>query len=380
MSIPSGRYVTTFFDHLVIGAPTFNGVHSPHRTIWSDLYNFSQWIPNSDNEADGYTHSEYERADDIVKGVTGLAHFGEMLLIFTPSCIYAMEYTGLPRVVRVAPLIKDFGNGLPYASAELHNSVVWCDVHHGSFFAFRGQGPENIGQPIADYFFADVTNDSAWLRLTKAVVDRKHHEVMWLYCSKANTSGGYDKAVVYDYTNNAWSTRYVEDISAIGMLNKRAKAVNAFTGMINSNTTIVNEASASGEQLADVVAGKYLARTALSTDTEAQLDDQDAPVLETGDLIYGSLQTIKEVSSLWIDADGSVFNGLLVSVSTREFIDDDVVYTTVGLWTKTLEERVLTFAPIVGRILRYKFVPVLPVRDFVFRGFEDNVFNVNSSR
>ena len=376
MSIPSGRYVRVFFDHLVIGAPTYRGSDMPHKTMWSDLYNFSQWVPDSSNEADSYTHSEFQRGDDIVRGITGLAHFGEMLLIFTPSCIYAMEYTGLPRVMRVHPFIKDFGNGLPYASAELHSSVVWCDVHHGSFFAFRGEGPEDIGKPIADYFFNDVSNESSELMLTKALVSRKYHEVAWHYVSKVSPDGGYDKAVVYDYVNNAWAVRTLTDVSAIGMWNKRGLTVNEMTDLVDDVDTIVNESEDSGEQLADVVAGKYVGRHELSSDTEASLDAQSAPVLETGDLLYGSMQTIKEVSSIWIDASTAV----RVEVSAREFIDDTVNYVHVGTWTKNLAERVLTFAPIVGRILRYRFTPITPVRNFVFRGFEDNVFSVDSSR
>lgn len=378
LPVPSGRYVSVFYDHLVIGAPTYKGLYMPNKTMWSGLYDFAAWDPASNNEADSYTHSEFERGDDIVRGVTGQAHFADMLLIFTPSCVYAMQYTGLPRVMRVSPLIKDFGNGLPYAVAELHNSVVWCDVHHGSFYAFRGQGPEDIGKPIADYFFADVANDSEKLRLTKAVVDRRNHEVLWLYMSRATTSLAYDKAIVYDYANNAWSIRTVNDISAVGLLNKRGKAVNEFTEFIDDVDDIVDQAEDSGDQLREVVAGTYLARAELSTDTEASLDDQDAPVLETGDLLYGGAQTIKEVSSLWIDAEAS--NGLKVEVSTREFVDDEVIYVTVGVWTKLLAERVLTFQPQIGRILRYRFTPIEPVRNFVFRGFEDNVFNVSATR
>lgn len=384
MDVPSGRYVTVFFDHLVLGAPTYKGIFTPERTIWSHLKEFSMWDPHTASEADAYTHSEYERGDDIVKGVTGFAHYGEMLLIFTPSCIYAMQYVGLPRVMRVTPLIKDFGCGLPFAVAELSNSCVWCDVHHGSFFAFRGEGPENIGSPIASYFFGDVSNDTAWLRLTKAVVDRKNHEVLWLYHSKAATSQIYDKAIVYDYFNNAWSTRLIDGITALGLLNKRSLAVDDYEGVVDDDDSYINETEDSGEQLASIVATSVattntLLRTEITDDTIAATI-LSAPVLETRDLLYGSQQSIKEVSSIWLDADADIFNGVKVEISAREFVDDDVEYVNVGIWTKSLQERILTFAPQVGRILRYRFTPIPPVSGFVLRGFEDNVVNVGSSR
>jgi hypothetical protein len=381
MPVPSGRYVTVFFDHLVIGAPMYKGVFMANKTMWSHVNDFSTWDPDSSNEADTYTHSEFERADDIVRGVTGLARFGEIQLIFTPSCVYGMEYTGLPRVMRVAPLIRDYGNGLPYAVAELSNACIWCDIHNASFFAFRGEGPEDIGKPIASHFFDDVSNSTEWLRLTKSVINRKRHEVAWLYHSKtAASSVVYDKAIVYDYLANRWSTLDADGVTTIGLFNKRVHSINENTQFVNDDDRVVNLTEDSGEQLAEVAASDKLLRVEVPADSEASLKSQSAPVLETGDMMYASAQTIKEVSSLWIDADADVFNGVLVGISAREFIDDEVVWTTVGLWTKQLEERVLTFQPVVGRILRYRFVPVLPVRGFVFRGFEANVLDVGSSR
>jgi hypothetical protein len=190
----------------------------------------------------------------------------------------------------------------------------------------------------------------------------------------------YDKAIVYDYLANRWSTLDADGVTTIGLFNKRVHSINENTQFVNDDDRVVNLTEDSGEQLAEVAASDKLLRVEVPADSEASLKSQSAPVLETGDMMYASAQTIKEVSSLWIDADADVFNGVLVGISAREFIDDEVVWTTVGLWTKQLEERVLTFQPVVGRIVRYRFVPVLPVRDFVFRGFEDNVFNVNSSR
>ena len=381
MPVPSGRYVKVFFDHLVIGSPKMNGVWRPSAISWSHLYDFANFVPGTDSEADSYDFTEYQRSDDIVLGVSGMAHMGEQLLIFTPSSVHAMSYTGLPRVVRVAPVLRDVGCGLPYTVAELNNSVAWCDIHHGAFFMMRGQELKNIGATVSDEFFSELSTDRTWLTNTWCFVDRMEGEATWVY-RKDSLGGYFNRAIVFNYLTETWYRRSIDNVYSFARLGRRAKTISELTGKIDLQSGVIDDL---GNTTVDVgrIWGRETGmamRGEVSTDLDATLLSQEQPVLETGDLLYGSAQQMKTVSAITINATGTTFNGVQVEVSARERIDDTVTYTVVGTWTTSLAQRMLTFAPMAGKVLRYRFKPVLPVRGFVFRGYEDNVSNTGAHR
>src|SRR6266487_952757 len=60
LNAPSGRYVATWYDHLVVGVPTYKGQRYADRVTWSHLYDFSKWEPDATNDADHW-HGEARR-------------------------------------------------------------------------------------------------------------------------------------------------------------------------------------------------------------------------------------------------------------------------------------------------------------------------------
>ena len=387
--IPCGRYVSVFYDHLVVGAPTFRGTTMLNSVMWSHLYDFTDWQPRIGNEADKYDCTFMQRDDSVIDGVTGMqlmkAHtiggLIETMLIFTSSCVYAMSYTGLPRVVRVSPLIKDYGNGLLHATASLDDSVVWCDVNHGDFMVYRGQGPESIGGGIRTYFFNDLNTDSDLAQKTWSYVDRLNFEVVWVYVSNASATV-CDKAIAFNYSNKTWSVRDAPGLSAFGRVQRRAKIVEELTG-VNSAQTATNAKlarSADSQLLLWGTSSGYIQKVAGAGDT---MIGQTSVLLETGDLLYGSAQKVKEVSAITINATATVgFTGVVVEVCARESVDTAVTWFNAGVWTSTLPEKMLTFMPQAGKVLRYRFslATATAVRGFVFSGFEDNVRGSDANR
>lgn len=373
--IPSGRYVTIFFDHCVVAAPPTNR----NLIKWSGLYNYMRWTPSSDCEADSRQCTDYQRADDIVQGVTGVQHYKEILMVFTPSCIYAMQYVGLPRIIRIEPLVKDYGNGLPYATAELDDRVVWCDVHHRSFYAWRGQGPEDIGGPIAEWFFTRLSTTSAYAAKTVAVVDRANHEVAWWYVANAGTD--YNEAVVYNWASNVWSVRDLTNGErCFGRVYKRAKTTNELVGTINAQTGVCDALEQSSDALSAITgtssAKLFNEGSGLSITPAAQ----PQLLFETGDLLYGSATRVKEVHTMTLHVSGT-FTGIDVFVCGRERISTTVLYgTKVGTWTNSLDTKHLTFKPVTGKVLRYKFVVASGASGVVFHGYTDNITNADAIR
>lgn len=379
MAVPAGRYVRAFFDHLVVGAPTYRGITHLDRVMWSSLRDFAQWRPGTENEADSYICTEYQRMDSVLRGVTGVELLGDLCLIFTPSCIYGMQYAGLPRVMRVDPLVPDYGNGLLYATVALDGAVAWYDVHHAGFYIYRGQGPEPVGAGIDDYFAEDVS--STYAQDTYAYVDRLNNEVLWVYKSQ-ESSGEYDKAVAFNFRNKTWSVRSVENTHSFARVQKRAKTIAELSGTIEALTGTIEDLEQTSEEFLLLwgSANGVVLQEASSGDAVEDLLAADVPVMETGDLLYNVAGRVKEVHEITVNATASSWTGLQIEVSARESVDSSVAYVDVGTWTPTVAEKHLTFPTQAGKVLRYRFTGEGTVRDMVFSGFEANVINANASR
>ena len=369
-TVPAGRYCAVFFDHLVVVGLT----NDPNSIAWSDVNNYSDFIPRSDNEADFYVCTEHQRSDDFASGVTGVQMMGDSLLIFTPSCVYQMTYTGLPRVMHVRPLIKDVGNGLPHATAGLADSVVWFDIHHGSFFQFsQTEGLQNIGGPITEWFVAELSTDPAEAQEVFSFVDRESSEVGWQFIAD---DGGW-KAVVYNYSNKTWSTRTAPvPLHSYSLLPERALSCSELTAPLSSYLDTFAVWDASEEPAFKAQGG---ASTVYTTTFSGSPVMHDSVLMETGDLLYGTLEGVKEVSRIMLAAAGT-FTGIKVEVSARNAISDAVTYVNCGTWTPTTTEKALTFPAQAGRVLRYRFTPQGDVKNFVFYGYEDNVVQTRSRR
>ena len=394
--IPKGRYVAVFFDHVVVGAPIYNSVKKPWEIMWSDLHDYSNWTPGSDSEADSYICTEMQTGEEKVAGITGMINHKHMLLIFTERAVYAMRYVGLPRVVRVEPVILGFGNGLPYAVGTIDDKVAFIDTNHRQFYMIdvaRSFQPQAFGDPIVDYFFDDLSTTYDYSTRTYFYRDFEKNEAVWTYVSKASTTGAYDKAVAYNFSNNTWTVR-----DAVGEMcyldagyrarcadesyeyaSAREGTVTASTAADDSVLTLENFGRVWGSKLAEV----------LDDDTyytaEANIRGMSLPVIETGDLLFDAPREVKEVSDVVLSATAASFRGVKVEVSARKMVDSPVTFTEVGIWEPTIAQEKLTFAPKSGKVLRYRFTGVpasgkTQVRDLEMSIIDDNVNNVKASR
>lgn len=369
-SVPAGRYCTVFFDHVVVAGLVGNR----NVVAWSDVNNYAEFIPDSDNEADTFVCTEHQRIDDLATGITGIQHLGDSLLVFTPSCVYEMTYTGLPRVMHVRPLIKDVGNGLPYATAGLADSVVWFDIHHGSFFMYsQSSGLQNVGAAVSEYFVDTLTTSTANARLTFSFVDREASEVGWWFIGAGDTYN----AVVYNYTNKTWSVRTAPVyVNSHGVVPERAKTVSELTAAVSTYTGHVEDLDETGEGGHILHGGTTSLYKATFTGSPLT---HDAILVETGDMLFGTLEGMKEVSRIILAVAGT-HSGVKVEVSARDRISDTVTYVNCGTWNTTLPEKALTFPVQAGRVLRYRFTPQGDVKSFVFHGYEDNVVQTRARR
>lgn len=353
---PSGHYVEVFFEHVVVGRPIFNGTETPSRIQWSHLYNFDEWTPKTQTEADHFDCVEHQTDEGYV-GLTGLRRLGPMLCTYTPSAIYVTRYVGLPRVFVTDAVVQDYGNGLPWTLAAIDRAHFFIDVKEKSFFRFDGGEVTEIGRPIKDYFFGNLTTDQTLQLRTYAYVDPLYKEIHWVYVSSAS-SGAYDREVVFNYRAGTWWTGPVEDVWSFCKGARRSRTVDELTGTIDALSGVVDDLSNASDVLGRVYGSSNgrLLREEVSGDAKADLLEQEVPELETKDTYYGDLEAHKEVDSMVIHSKYVDAEGLEVYTASRKHIDDTVTLTALGqLWTPSLVEQKLSLPRISGRVFRYKF-------------------------
>jgi hypothetical protein len=392
-TIPAGKYVAVFFDHVVVGYSNYKGTIAPWDVMWSHLHDYNNWTPNTNSEADSYICTEFQTGEEQYPGVTGLLTWKDYCVIYTEGTVYAMFYTGFPRIVHVRPIILDYGNGLPYAVGHLNDTHAFIDTKHENFYALpnslRMGQPEAFGDPIKDYFFSDLNTDYDLRARTFAYKDREHMEAVWVYVSQAST-GAFDKAVAFNWENKTWSTRDVEAEESFCHAGRRAVCANEMIDPASEATyatTPADQTAASGETFGKVWGTRtaQVLREAVPTDlATALVSGPTEPVLETGDYLYGALSVIKELNRILINATASCWDGVKVEVSVRSTIDDPVAWREVGTWTPNAAQRFLTFNGCSGGVVRYRFtgaaVHQAHVRDMIFSAFEEHVSGFGATK
>jgi hypothetical protein len=303
---------------------------------------------------------------------------GSILMVFTADSIFALEYTGHPRIVRASAIdsLKGYGCGLKHSSLQYGDSVAWIDLGKQDFVVYRGQGPESIGNGIRDWFFHDINQDPDLAQKTWAYVDKGNDELVWVYIPVGETT--FKRAVAYNYKYKEWTARSVENINCAGLLYRRLKGVDELVGTCASLTgtcqdlgkTSVAEGSVWGSE------GGTILVEAGPSEPESGLLSQETPYLETGDFLFGSIQHVKETDEIALSSTKDI----VVEVSTRTHIDSPVTWMNVGTWEDDLSTYDLTFAGKDGRVMRFKFTPSTPSNGCEFSGFETNVLSVGAER
>lgn len=352
---PRGRYVEVWFDHLVVGGPIFPGEDAYNCVAWSHLNEWSNFTPDTDSEADRYVFTEYQREFDVVPGVTGVKKLGNACMVYTASSIFQMRYTGLPRVVRVDPIIQDFGNGFKYSLASVNGRHFFIDSIAKTFVMFTGIGIEIVGTQIAKYFFDSLNPDPFIQQRTWSYVDPRYREIWWVYVSK-DSPDEFDRAVVYNYAEKKWFVASVENIHCFAMtVDEGVLTCDQLTGTANNLLGICDKlGGASGEAIRLWGgANERLLVEETSDDTTTDLLNAEVPTLETGDQVFGGIQQVKEICDVALQCN---VPNIEVELAKRMNVDDPVAFKKVGVWNP-VKKPVLDLEKVADRVFRWRFRP-----------------------
>jgi hypothetical protein len=367
---PMARYLTTWYDHLVVAYPTENGQTHPNRVQWSDLYNFDTWTPVKGNEADHYDFVEWQSQDYPFTGVTGIGKLRGVLWVYTPTAIIPLQYVGLPKVIQVREegIVTRVGNTYPWTLVCLDNVHFFYDGFEKMFFAFDGQQPIPIGEPVRQYLLDNLNSDVDLASKMYAYVDTDNREIWWCFVSTAS-SGDFDKAVVFNYRYRRWFTASVENVMCFCSGTQETGPVSTLVSAVASQTGEVGDLGVSGtnQRLYGTDDGVVL-RDAVTADANESLLAQDDPVLESADFHFGDLRTIKETDAMILNAywtetgEGDINENAYIEVYAkgRNYLSEPVGWSGSelrGSWDLDLEDDKLNYkGSVVGRVLRYKFV------------------------
>jgi hypothetical protein len=376
--VPSARFITSWFDHLVVANCTFRGQYEPSKVRISDLYRPDVWTPTAENEADEFDMVISQSGKCDTTAITGLEKINDALFVYTPDCIYRLDYVGLPKVFQVRSVVEGYGN-------SFYNGLISNGTHHfffdakwKNFYQFDGSSlPISIGNDIVSYVeskidLAESAIIDGWF---SGFVNYDKTEITWTVTSSLSVK----LRLTYNWVSKSW---YVADGDTSGR-NTLWPSGGYLPGMINDELATIdsfslaysvdNYDSIKGLKKNDLIYGSSnMFREAQVGDTGTIL--ANPIILETKDYTT-DLQRVVEIDRITIHADYITSSGIDVYVSARNSIQSFLNYKKVGTWTKNTPDGIVSFKPMHGRIFRYKFLPASDTDGLVFYSFTDNVFN-----
>lgn len=394
--VPSGVYLVEFYEHLLIGCPTYQGNYHKDWLMGCHLHDPSQWTPAKINEA-----SYYEFNIDVVTGeepvgLTGMAKLRDWVIVYTPSMIWYLEYVGLEAkglVYQRKPLISGIGSAFKYGviGNDLYH-FFWSDencymidgTHQRTMLAM----PQAIGDDIKEFFFQDLNPDSVKRNMTWAYIDRFFNEVHWVYVS--TTSDVPNKELVYNFKEKTWSVKtsdvaiyantevcLPQNFGSLGTITQELQDITLTLAQLNQPSAYVKRVLYGGSDY-------KVFRDEVPADVPASLlPIQNNPYLESQDEIYNSLNEVKHVDGLIIHGtyDPQTCEGIMVYVAARFSVADPINWQRVAIWQDRTEYGLFSFPRISGRVFRYKFEAIPrtgqpSVRSVVINAWAEYVFGI----
>jgi hypothetical protein len=332
-----GRYIECFYEHIVLANITECQDRAtassalalyPNRIKWSDVFNFTQFVASSTNEADFYDLSTSTSGSQSISDITGMRKIGPALFTYTRDEIWQTRYVGLPQVFLTSRLCTQRGNIFPYGLATDGNRHFFW--YYDDCYMFDGGGaPTSIGQRVKNEFFSRLSSSQTLKDRTIASVNKYRNEVTWFFCSTSNVTGYPDQKVVYNWRDQTWYFGQAFDVRG---------ALLDFDG--------VRQLSCAADRF-------YLDYRPDLGDSTSGLVTQTAFALGSRDIILSQDANQVEIDTIVVDCLSN--QAVPVYFSQRNYITDLITYTYVGSVTKLEPELSLSLPRSRGRVFRFWF-------------------------
>ena len=319
----------------------------------------TQLLPSSWDETSATVDAgEYELADTRGAILDGLP-LRDTFMIYKDDSIYSMTYVG-------TPFIFAFRQLSPSVGALTKNCVAEFDGGHfffgnGDIYINNGQRIESIlPHKIRDYVFNFI--DGAQYKKSFVVADYGNTEMWACFPTAENTSDQCNKAVVWNWTNKAFTLRDIPNLSHIGYGSiddpnsfttwaaatgiTWSAALGAWSATWSTvenvlvmagltDTKIYRNASGNQEDTTDMTS--YIERTGMSMGAQGQEDRT----------------SVKRIKAIWPRMEVSGANAVNVYVGTQMSTEEGVTWTSAYTFNPDSQSKVSCRAS--GKLYGVKF-------------------------
>ena len=318
-----------------------------------------QTVPSSWNVSDSTVDAgEYELADTRGGILDGLP-LRDTFMIYKEDSIYSMTYVG-------TPFIFSFRQLSPSVGALTKNCIAEFDGGH--FFFGNGDLYINDGQKVTsilphkirDYVFNFI--DGAQYKKSFVVADYGNTEMWACFPTAENTSNQCNKAVVWNWTNKAFTLRDIPNLSHIGY--GSIADPNAFTTW--AAATGITWASALGSwsqtwsTVENVLVMAGLTDTKLYRNASGNKENTTnmTSYIERTGMSMGSQgnedrTSVKRIKAIWPRMEVSGANTVNVYVGTQMSTEEGVTWTSAYAFNPDSQSKVSCRA--TGKLYGVKF-------------------------
>lgn len=210
------KTIVPFKNHLVALNLTDSGTAKPYTLRWSDAIPEGAATNGTNTWVTSSTASE--AAETTIGGTKGhllnALQLGNELIIYKEDSIYSLVYVGGTFIFNIREKFKDVGLFARDAVVDLGdgrhvlmstNDVI---VHNGNSLA------SIIDDKMKTLLFSEI--DTTNFSKTFLVHNKIENEV-WICYPKTNATNGFpDKALIWNYRDDTWTTRELPNVNYIG--------------------------------------------------------------------------------------------------------------------------------------------------------------------
>ena len=195
------RHVVHFGTETTIGDST---TQDPMFIRFSDQENYSIYQPTSINTAGTF---RLDTGNKIVAAVSGK----DYNLILTDQAAYTMQFVGPPFTFSIRQVGSNCGCIGQHATVYADGKVFWMGAG-GGFFVFDGT-VKLLPSLVEDFVFTTTGSNVGINYSSNEIIYGSHNslfnEIIWFYPAgtpSGNPAVQNNRAVVYNYVENSWST------------------------------------------------------------------------------------------------------------------------------------------------------------------------------
>lgn len=202
------KYAKNAHDHLLLA--NLNQTSGQYKVMWSDLYDFTNFVPSTSNEADEYSFNP------AYGEITGVTIQRDLVNFYLEKAVFQAKYVGYPVKYVLTPLFTDVGN--KYHHAVIQTQDVDYFIGENNFYKLEGTILTPIGDEVWE-FFRDSLATIDYGQEIRGVHDVDRSRVGWLYTRKydATYPNGLRASKKYwlwfSYKENRWSSEEADFIS-----------------------------------------------------------------------------------------------------------------------------------------------------------------------